>query len=331
MANNIMSDFANTKEDAIVQYLEYYTKDPFPQISPALLNSADIQAYVAKTGMIFPFHEEDLKPASYALRLLGDYIYWDKDGKTKIGSIKEGDIFELENDSIAFVSLEPLFHLPYYIAARFNLKIDNVYKGLLLGTGPLVDPGFIGYLSFPLHNLTSNKYTFIGGEVIAWMEFTKLSENKNWVKTDNKNKYDYAKNLRYKDHIEMYSRSKNDFSKIKYDRVNTFLSTSAKQSVRSTIPLTIKANEKAMKVSEKTIKQANVFQWVVLISIIFTIVYTIFQIHDLITDNNIYVNGISTQLKTYQEKVNLLENKIDSLESEIKNLNSYKGTKINAN
>ena len=60
------------------------------------------------------------------------------------------------------------------------MKIDNVYRGLLLGTGPLIDPGFDGILSFPLHNLTSNDYTFIGGERIIWMEFTKLSENQLW-------------------------------------------------------------------------------------------------------------------------------------------------------
>ncbi len=28
-----------------------------------------------------------------------------------------------------------------------------VYKGLLLGTGPIVDPGFVGKLYIPLHKL----------------------------------------------------------------------------------------------------------------------------------------------------------------------------------
>jgi hypothetical protein len=70
--------------------------------------------------------------------------------------------------------------MPDYIAARFNLTIRDVYRGILLGTGPLVDPGFEGVLSIPLHNLTYNDYTLVGGEVLVWMEFTKLSAYPDW-------------------------------------------------------------------------------------------------------------------------------------------------------
>jgi hypothetical protein len=45
----------------------------------------------------------------------------------------------------------------------------------LLGTGPLVDPGFHGKLLVPLHNLTSDEYTIRGDEGLIWMEFTKTS------------------------------------------------------------------------------------------------------------------------------------------------------------
>jgi hypothetical protein len=70
--------------------------------------------------------------------------------------------------------------LPQYIAVRFNLKIDNVYRGLLLGTGPLIDPGWCGRLSFPLHNLTTNDYEFKAGDEVIWVEFTKISKLPNW-------------------------------------------------------------------------------------------------------------------------------------------------------
>ncbi len=73
------------------------------------------------------------------------------------------------------MTLEPYFQLPDYIALRFNLRITHVYRGLLLGTGPLIDPGFRGRLSLPLHNLTTNKYRLTGGEGLIWVEFTKLS------------------------------------------------------------------------------------------------------------------------------------------------------------
>ena len=88
--------------------------------------------------------------------------------------------FILPPNSITFVSIEPMLRLPEYIALRFNLKIRHVHKGLLLGTGPLVDPGFCGRLFIPLHNLTTNSYSFKGGDGLIWFEFTKISEHEKW-------------------------------------------------------------------------------------------------------------------------------------------------------
>jgi hypothetical protein len=51
----------------------------------------------------------------------------------------------------------------------------------LLGTGPLVDPGFEGNLLIPLHNLTANEYRFSVGEGLIWVEFTKISKNQRWA------------------------------------------------------------------------------------------------------------------------------------------------------
>lgn len=156
----------------------WQTTDPFPEIPPALLNSGDIRDYVAVTAMLWPFQddEEKLKPASYEVDLEGPYVYFDKDGQRHSGDIERGKEFVLKANSIAFVTLEPTFRLPEYIALRFNLRITHVYRGLLLGTGPLIDPGFTGKLSIPLHNLTTNDYALVGGEGLIWVEFTKLSE-----------------------------------------------------------------------------------------------------------------------------------------------------------
>ena len=63
---------------------------------------------------------------------------------------------------------------------RFDLKIMNVHRGILLGTGPVVDPGFEGHLLIPLHNLTTNVYSFKEDETFVWVEFTKISPNYRW-------------------------------------------------------------------------------------------------------------------------------------------------------
>jgi deoxycytidine triphosphate deaminase len=166
--------------EANERYRRYRSHDPFPDIPPALLNSADIADYVSTTGMIHPFHPERLKSASYEIALLGKWFYISADGKRVEGVLSRGDTFVLPKNSIAFVSIEPYFRIPDYIALRHNLKIDHVYKGLLVGTGPLIDPGFVGHIALPLHNLTENDYTFVGGEGIIWAEFTKLSPHRAW-------------------------------------------------------------------------------------------------------------------------------------------------------
>jgi deoxycytidine triphosphate deaminase len=162
--------FAITDEEAEERFEATRGSDPFPGIAPALLNSADLLDYVAATGMIFPFAippkpEEMLKPASCAIRLGGEVVYWDTDAVSDPDSdedskpekvkrvLKPGEELTLRRNSIVYVTLEPTLRLPDYIAARFNLTIRDIYRGILVGTGPLVDPGFTGRLSLPLHNL----------------------------------------------------------------------------------------------------------------------------------------------------------------------------------
>ena len=73
------------------------------------------------------------------------------------------------------MQIEPTIRLPDYIAIRFNLRIKHVHRGLLLGTGPLVDPGFEGNILIPLHNLTSEAYRIRGNEGLIWIQFTKTA------------------------------------------------------------------------------------------------------------------------------------------------------------
>ena len=157
-------------------FKKYKEIDPFESIPPALLNSADIYDYAVTTGMIDPFYSENLKSGSYVVNIKGEVHSWKENKQKEITPLRtQGDRFTLERNSIAYLFLDTKFFLPDYIAMRFNLKIQHVHRGLLLGTGPLVDPGFAGQLFIPLHNLTTNPYTFRPGDGIIWAEFTKLS------------------------------------------------------------------------------------------------------------------------------------------------------------
>lgn len=168
---------AESDAEAKARFLIAEHIDPFPEISDALLNSADIYDYVRMTGMLHPFHKDMLKSGSYEAAIRGQCIWWDQNGERheKFLHDLDKDEFKLKANSIAFVQVEPFFRLPDYIALRFNLKITHVHRGILLGTGPLIDPGFEGRLLIPLHNLTTNEYIFKCGEGLIWIEFTKTS------------------------------------------------------------------------------------------------------------------------------------------------------------
>lgn len=118
------------------------------------------------------YESKNLRPASYTLRIGDDYI--DSHGK-KCRLTDEKDSFVFENNSIVFVSTKEKLDLPFYIVGRFNLRVNWVYEGVLLGTGPQVDPGFSGFLSCPLYNLTNNDLLITRGQDFATIDFEKTT------------------------------------------------------------------------------------------------------------------------------------------------------------
>lgn len=173
--------------------------DQIKSISPALLSSGDIVRVVLATGAISPFYEgggrkSRLKKASYEGRI-GGKAYEYRSLKRLRAFKREFDIpfindkYELKEifdgskdkglvvpkNGIIFVDTDLDFRLPDFIALRFNLQIKHVHRGLLLGTGPLVDPGFLGKLCIPIHNLTNEDYYIDRDDGLIWIEFTKTS------------------------------------------------------------------------------------------------------------------------------------------------------------
>jgi deoxycytidine triphosphate deaminase len=188
---DLQQQFAGSDDEARERFEATRHKDPFTNVAPSLLNTADLLDYVAATGMIYPFNvvqplDRRLKPASCAIPFAGRAIAWMSDPKKPDSfdlldrELQVGQKLTLPRNSIVFITLQPYFRFPDYIAGRYNLAITQIYRGLLVGTGPLVDPGFEGLLSVPVHNLTANDYELTAGDPLVWMEFTKLSPNVRW-------------------------------------------------------------------------------------------------------------------------------------------------------
>ena len=275
--------------------------DPFPEKSPSLLSASDIRDYIQATGMISPFHNDPryIKQAAYAVKMLGKCVYWDDDGKKIEVDVKEKEEFILKRNSIAFVSLEPRFRVPYYMALRFNLQILHIHRGLLLGTGPLIDPGFSGKLAIPLHNLTMNDYVLRGGEDLIWVEFTKLNIDKKLL-----NDHKITEYVEFK--------PEKNISDINDYLHKAYYGHPIQSSLAEIHNIANKANAKA-----------NFISWAIALSIAALVLTLIIPGVQLITDSNNYVKGAKEAYKNSiderDKKIADLEEKINKIEEVIKN------------
>ena len=156
--------------------------DPFDHIPHSLLAAEHIEKYVLETGLISPFYIRDgkrsrLKKAAYEGRMGNSAYLYEDDHNPKRVLFPESKFLLVPANSIVYIECDLEFRLPEFIALRFNLQIRHVHRGLLLGTGPLVDPGFWGKLCIPLHNLTDQPYRIPRNEGLIWFEFTKTTSN----------------------------------------------------------------------------------------------------------------------------------------------------------
>lgn len=154
--------------------------DPFPDIPLALLNSGDVLRYATHgpvgKRLFEPFNPAGRKSASYEISFVGTAYWWLPDAvRMQVQELSADTAFEIPPNSIMFIRPEVTFHVPDYLALRFNLHIQLVHRGLLLGTGPLVDPGFQGRLLIPIHNLTDSSVRINGNDGFIWVEVTKVS------------------------------------------------------------------------------------------------------------------------------------------------------------
>jgi len=302
--------YASSDEEAHQKYQHSKAGDPLPNIPPALLKAIDIKRYVSETGMIYPFHPNErdghLKQASYAVKMIGSCIYWDENNVKHEEYIDEKDEFVLKGNSIAFISLEPRFRIPYYIGLRFNLKIRYIHCGILLGTGPLVDPGFDGKLAIPLHNLTMNDYRLRGGDDLIWFEFTKI----NYIDQYSPKKKVEGSNAISKsaEYIEFESKKNiSDINDYLYKAYNG-------QPIRSSL-------SEIQKTAIQAKKKATQIQWGAFGIALTLLVAVVWPVINLITDRTNFLKTESNQLQeqiiVQGKEIIKLKEQINSIKKEI--------------
>jgi hypothetical protein len=65
--------------------------------------------------------------------------------------------------------------MPKFLIARWNIRVQLAYKGLLWVGGPQVDAGYVGHLFCPVYNLSDKPVSLNYGDVIAVIDFVRTS------------------------------------------------------------------------------------------------------------------------------------------------------------
>lgn len=141
-------------------------------IPEGLLAAPQIYYCLIKHEILRNYKKECIQPATYDMRLGEKALRWEGIEKKEFDVKKDKSII-LPPNSVTFVTTVEIFNLPNDIVARFNLKSKLVHRGLLLGTGPMVDPGFKSRLAIPIHNFSNQPVEIFYKEAFISVEFTK--------------------------------------------------------------------------------------------------------------------------------------------------------------
>jgi deoxycytidine triphosphate deaminase len=154
---------------------KYFWWDPNKDASPGLLLSDRIEFYREKVNLIFPYDRQYLRPGSYTIHAGCEYIISPRAGELIHGDLADDKSVVIPPSGLIYIRFFEEVNIPHYLIARFNLRVTQVYRGLLLGTGPQVDPGFRGYLGCPIHNFTDTAKTISFFEDLITIDFEKTT------------------------------------------------------------------------------------------------------------------------------------------------------------
>ena len=76
---------------------------------------------------------------------------------------------------MAVVKTHECINIPGFLVARWNLRVQWVYEGILWVGGPQVDPGWQGQLYCPIYNLAEREVVIPYRERVFTMDFTRTT------------------------------------------------------------------------------------------------------------------------------------------------------------
>jgi len=163
----------------------------------AVLKQQEIKAMCKNIPpLIDPIDEAGFDAASYKLRLgnkyrLGKTYSWLSDDPEK----PENKQIIIPPHSITVVCTYEWLNIPSFLIARWNLRVTKVYYGLVWVGSLQVDPGFQGFLSCPLYNLSNEPQILEYKDALFTIDFVKTcnKDNSMWPLPSRYATFDYAR------------------------------------------------------------------------------------------------------------------------------------------
>jgi dCTP deaminase len=119
------------------------------------------------------FETSQIKPASVDLRLGSKVIK--TAAETKVVNLAEtGGYLTIEGSEFVAVQTYERIELSNKISARFGLRSYFTRKGLLMFSGPQIDPGFKGILTVSVFNASNRTITIRYKEQFCTVEFSRI-------------------------------------------------------------------------------------------------------------------------------------------------------------
>ncbi len=121
--------------------------------------------------LIKPLDTESLKSASYLLHLGRECHMGEKDYNLS----DENPKLVIPPHGLALVSTLEELNIPAFLIGRWNLRVSEVYEGLLWVGGAQVDPGYEGHLFCPLYNLSTRPVELKFRDAIFAIDFVRTT------------------------------------------------------------------------------------------------------------------------------------------------------------
>jgi deoxycytidine triphosphate deaminase len=300
-------------------------------VPPGMLSSPHIAYCAKKYRIISDYDPSCLDSASYQMRVGGSVLTWDRgtkiafelgDNEDKNRNIRKS--VDLKPNSLTFLTTIEEFRLTKDIIARFNLKSKWVHQGLLLGTGPIVDPQLHARLLIPVHNFSSQTVTMNYGQKFISVEFTKTLDPDSVLVINESEKTEFIPNPNWNYDFHRY-RERIENKKVESSVQNQF--EESKEQIESSRTAIQQFKESA----DEKINTLSRFNIITIVGVIISIFILILSTWNLIRSTNTKADAaydlskstsdeMKVTLRKYQEEMKTMELTIKELDGRTKSL-----------